>query len=377
MRLNDDKSERWFNTNYMEKQKNLNFKNAFKDLWPNLYDQINFVPPKVEPKPQSVPTYMQPMPIIVTNPLCHVNHSSCHGYHSCDCTHKGCKKIDDKPSYPNWDTIVQVLNKKPTKLDEEKPSKYSLSSYDLPDSSMPDKVDFGLSALDLKILESIKQKNAKLREQNKIEKTSDLVDGILRDVGVLQADLKKKAAEVKLKEDLVKMESEIFTDFVKMSRDCCGHRQHHNSRSKSPADSVPCQLRRKSRSKSRENSVVHSHHRHESRSKSREKPLCQDFSHHNHHHHYQESTSKSRDRVHSSCNHYHPAALTKHHYHHDETWSANKHQHHHHPQKTVHVHHGQKSPLMRSSSTLVRPSTSSWKHAKPKVVSWRCDMNVY
>jgi hypothetical protein len=328
MRLVDDKTAKLLNANYVERQKEHNFQQVFKELWPNLHNQLNSRP-EPPPAPKPVINYVQPAPIIITQPL--VTHSC----HTC-CTHNA-PKSDDKPSYPKWDALIQTLNQaKPSKL-EEKVGKYSshLSSYDLPFSTVFDKdahkEELRLSTLDAKILESIKKKNDKLREQNKIEKTTDIVDGLIKDVAVLQADLKKKANELKAKEDLIRIENQVLKDFVKMSHS----------------------VRRQSRSKSRDRSASSSCSRHSSRPKADRhapKVVC-----------YHET------RPRATCS---TSALGHHHHHH---------RHHairEHKPKSKHHYHGGK-PVVRSSSTLERPTSACWKHTKPKVVSWQCDMNVY
>ncbi len=58
------------------------------------------------------------------------------------------------------------------------------------------------------LIKSIKESQEKLKMAQKLEKTTDLVDDIIKKVGVLQTEMRKKSSAMKLKEDIEKYNKE-------------------------------------------------------------------------------------------------------------------------------------------------------------------------
>ena len=307
------------NKNTVEKQKEDDFQKTFQELWPNAYNRLNdketsssvllerLKREKHESLIRSLPFsnknclacqkdpntiicgnchqvcyYKQPPPIKLT-----YEHDHTCKYYAPAVTHVCTHTIVSPPKYIETPKIhcSEIAYAKLPNL---------MSSYDLPYFTPEKKEELVKSSYnkdsfteDIKLLKHIKDDNEKLRFQNKIEKTNDLVDGIINKVSVLQADLKKKAAEVKIKEEMLKLQE----DYNRLRRESSLKSiLKHRSRSKSPSCShrgrSTSPVYRLERSKSREDSS--------SRSKT---------PNHHHHHYYaykHENVSSSNDSMRSN-----------------------------------------------------------------------------
>ena len=123
---------------------------------------------------------------------------------------------------------------------------------------------------EVKLIQNLKIDNEKLRFQNKIDKTNDIVDSIITKASALQADLKKKSAEIKIKEDLLKLEHDynhlkhqscLKSILKHRSKSSCHRREH----SVSPCYELERSSSRHSRCRERSSSSRHHHKRSSSR----------------------------------------------------------------------------------------------------------------
>lgn len=366
----------------LEKEKDEDFQRTFKDLWPNAYSRLNdkdhcssvilekLNKEKHEELLRSLKEtsckycLSDPKTIMCSacRQVCYHKASTCqpttkliHDY-SCihyvpTVSHVHTCGITSAPSYfPR--TIIHSSDISYAKLPE------LVSVYDRPFLTPNQKEDLVKSSYnkeciseEVKLLQNLKDDNEKLRLRNKVEKTNDIVDNIISKVSVLQADLKKKSAEIKIKEEMMKLEHEYHHS----KRDSClksilKHRSkspcHGRERSMSPCYKLDRSSSRNSRCRERSSSR-HSEHR--ARSSSR----------------HSSCHSACRDR--SSSRHSERSPLPK----------SSKLPHHHH-------YYDYKSETLSSTSDCDKIKQNrywkSWKDVPSRVDSWKCvskDSKIY
>jgi hypothetical protein len=354
------------NPSLLQRQKDEQFQQAFKELWPNTYHRINdketnstaileqlnrqkiFYNSLIAHDINQVKKFVckDCNDVCYLNPLQTIPKCYCQTVVQIDTPAPTCKHIHvAQQSYLPKQTfqITDLSYARQPNL---------VSGYDMPYLSAVQKEDLVKSSYnkdyisnDVRLLKSIRDDNEKLRLHNKIEKTNDLVDDIIGKVSVLQADIKKKSAEMKIKEDMLKLKEEYY----RIKRE----------------PSLKSILKNRPRSKS----PVCRHERSSSASRRAKSPS-------NHHHHYydsknenssSESILKNRPRSKSPvCRHERSSSASR------RAQTPNNHHHHHYDSKN-------EISCSEYDDDDVRRNRfwKSWKDVPPRVDSWNCDWNVY
>lgn len=248
-----------------EKEKDEKFQKIFKELWPNTYSMIN------EPLSNSTAKKNSILDLNSENP-CFVKCKKCGHYSWYSCVKCVEEPVHKEPELKLQDYFSKYLsNTSPTlntfttqnsdrlnailkrendylnALKSRTADKYpnAVSAYDTPflagkysERLVGSLYNDDSLTNEIKLLQEIKDNNEKLRTQNKIEKTNDLVDDIIKKVEVIHNEIKKKQAEIRVKENL-----EVLKEKVRRER------------SKSPS-----LLELRNRSSSRERNHNHHHH---------------------------------------------------------------------------------------------------------------------
>ncbi len=230
---------------WVEKQKDEKFQNLFKELWPNVYSRIQ----ESEEKPKiSANEFIKELEknrayyeqkvkddLKYTLPKSYtINNSCCNNLHSCNCL-KVCQVSSlrsEKSESP----------KKEQPKIEKKNYPNTVSSYDFPwhtskYSETLVKSSYNPNELELetKLLKNIQESQDKLKEAQKLEKTTDLVDDMINKFKLLQDEMKKKSQALKLKSELEDLKKDIFESKAR-SRSASKNRKHKNSSSDTNSD---------------------------------------------------------------------------------------------------------------------------------------------
>ena len=215
----------------IEKQRDEKFKSLFKELWPNVYDRIDKSEKSDKSKDESAKflTELEKNRAMVdlmvkedlekykfllaagknlnTNHMTHCHCANCLSPNSKDSINI---RIDGlNTGKPNF----SILPPKPEPEKKPEPPKPNypnlLSSYDFPYYTAKHKDQLVKSSYNpsdltngVKLLQSIKESQEKLKMTQKVEKTTDLVDDIINKVKVLQDDMKKQSTMIKVEKEI-------------------------------------------------------------------------------------------------------------------------------------------------------------------------------
>ena len=256
---------------WVEKQKDEKFQSLFKELWPNVYSRIS--ESEAKPKPANANELLAELEkkrIECENrvkfDLSHIYHghqTCCNSTHSCNCL-KVCQVAPPAPPKPA----------EPPKKEEKKPDLNILvSSYDFPwpmykftDTLVKSSYNPKELEAEKRLLKNIEESQEKLKEAQKLNKTTDLIDDMIGKFKLLQDEMKKKSEGIRLKAELIDLKKEI-------------HRASERSKSTTPR-----------RHKSRSSSI--SSLSSSDRSLSREKHICKSATY-----------SILKPEIHVSCSH--------------------------------------------------------------------------
>lgn len=264
------------NYELLEREKDRNFQLMFKELWPSIYDRI-YTP---KPPPLAEQTTLEKLKAdlekdrLITalikqqeeerkkaelnKPPLPSMYSSIYSSRLNDSVNisiKGGDKNGTKIeiSTPSaHSTIINTDTLKSTSLDRGIISGYNMPSFDKHSYQRKEFQN------DSKILESLKESREKLKYAQNLEKTSNLVDGILNEVKTLQTEMRRKSTDLKLKEIEVLRKEKEAAEVLRKSTELL-RRSTASLRFESDEDDV---LRRSRTYRSRENlhSTLNCHH---------------------------------------------------------------------------------------------------------------------
>lgn len=209
---------------WIEKQKDEKFQNLFKQLWPNVYSRINTPEPPHKPASQILAEielqrmlhdqklkqdFKYTLAAIDTVPTTANHHCCSSNVHSCNCL-KVCQVTSGHTPH------LSTLYAKKEPVVEKKTYPNVMSSYDFPwqpfkYSETLVKSSYNPASLqnETNLLKEIQESQEKLKANQKLEKTTDLVDDMISKFKLLQDDMKKKSEALRLKSELSDLKQEI------------------------------------------------------------------------------------------------------------------------------------------------------------------------
>lgn len=204
---------------WVEKQKDEKFQSLFKDLWPNVYSRINDSEAKSKPaSANQLLAELERKRIECENrvkfDLSHV-HQYSHHYSHCNCNSAcNCLKVCQVPTPPPAKPAEPP--KKETKEETKKPYPNLVSSYDFPwplykftDTLVKSSYNPAELEVEKRLLKNIQDSQEKLKEAQKLNKTTELVDDMIVKFKLLQDEMKKKSEALRLKSELEELRKEV------------------------------------------------------------------------------------------------------------------------------------------------------------------------
>ncbi|RNA23014.1 hypothetical protein BpHYR1_014664 [Brachionus plicatilis] len=254
------------NKDWIEKEKEKQFQNLFRQFWPNVYSTIN------PPEPKSVPTLISELEkkraiceLIAKQDLERHKASLAHNELLTNYSNVYTSKMNDTLNIcinglSSGSPKIEINSNKPAfeaaKSEPEKKYPNLASSYDFNFKStkyLDTIVNSPYNPNDLtketELLKSIQESQEKLKLTQKLEKTTDLVDDIIEKVKVLQLEMKKKSASYKLMNDIEQLKKEheenerknelmaLLDKELERKKYCHLNHHHHHQTNKNYLDS--------------------------------------------------------------------------------------------------------------------------------------------